>query len=434
MPQDPHRVLNALARQNPSLELGTLDLCFLAALHLRANGEALVAFGEEELFHAFEDVCAVLDKASEHQRKRATHAIQRLREQRLLTRVDGRGVVQAGEYALTRLATGIVEFFLHEEALTRESLTLLTRSLIVSLSEVRRQTETAVTPEDWNARVVGPLTITIADLVAGIERRQRGLDLQQEDFQRRIAALLESDWFGALSNCEGMLEATSQTLRELNEILLRDSHELQAILQEIQELAATAHARDAEDAARRVIDQVDRIATWGAVRQRAWSEYYEYVHHYLRDVVRLDPTRALTQRLREQLSGKRGRRFALTVANAPPLRVLRSVAVEPEPGKVARPKSEREPQPEPAPEHDARAELEIKVREALEAGAPALSEVTNRVAEQLEPAERFKAAGRIAELVVELGQAQVPRDKNWVAVGQDFLIEDWAVSRERKRE
>lgn len=42
---------------------------------------------------------------TKRRRKRATHAIGRLRDQRMLARVDGAGIVRAGEYALTRLAT-----------------------------------------------------------------------------------------------------------------------------------------------------------------------------------------------------------------------------------------------------------------------------------------------------------------------------------------
>ncbi len=404
-----------------------MDLCFLSALYLRSSGEALAAFPEAELFHAFEDVCKILEPTAEHQKKRATHAIQRLRDQRLLARVDGRGVVQTGEFALTRLASGIVEFYLHEEALTRESLTLLTRTLLVSLAEVHRHAQSARTPEDFRIQIVGPLRVTIADLVAGIERRQRGLDLQQEDFQRQIGALLQSDWFGALERCQSLLEATSVTLRELNEILLRDSHELQSVLQEIQELAAAADAGEAEDAARRVVDQVDRITSWGSARQRAWSDYYEYVHHFLRDVVRLDPTRALTQRLREQLSGKRGQRFALTLANAPALRVLRNVAVQPEAPPVKRARNEREPVPEPDECEDPNAALEASVKASLDAGADVLSLVTAQVTAELPPEDRFRAAGRVAQAVAGLSRPRVARDKAWVAVGQDFVIEEWAV-------
>ncbi len=134
--KDPTLVLAALARARPALELGTLDLLFLAALHLRADGAALAAFDEQKLAEVFEQVSALLEPRAENLRRRATHALQRLRDQKLLARVDGAGVLRAGEFALTPLAAAIVESFLDDETLTRENLTVLTRSLRVSLAEV----------------------------------------------------------------------------------------------------------------------------------------------------------------------------------------------------------------------------------------------------------------------------------------------------------
>ena len=46
--------------------------------------------------------------------------------------------------------------------------------------------------EEWNLRIVGPLRVTVGDLVSGIERRQRGLDAQQEEVQRRIGELCDA--------------------------------------------------------------------------------------------------------------------------------------------------------------------------------------------------------------------------------------------------
>lgn len=427
--QDPHLVLTALGRQAPKLEIGTLDMCFLAALHLRSRGEALTAFSEAELFHAFDDVCSLIEPAADNRKRRATHAIQRLREQRLLSRVDGRGIVERGEYALTRLATGIVEFHLDEEALTRESLTLLTRTLIGNLGDVQRAAAAATSPGEWQARVVGPLRVTIADLVGGIERRQRGLDLQQEELQRRIGTLLHSDWFGALERCQELLESTAATLRELNEILLRDSHELQGVLQDIQDTSSAAGEQDAEEAARRMSEQVDRITSWGGARQRAWSEFYEYVHHFLRDVVRLDPTRALTQRLREQLRGKRAPRFSLTVAHAPPMRVLRTVIALLDPPPVKRPREQqREKPPVEVEPHDPGAELEAAVAEILGRGVTALSAITEALTASLPREERFVVAGRIAQIVARATQPDAARERPWTPVGSDIEIEEWRLS------
>jgi chromosome partition protein MukF len=154
--------------------------------------ESLASFEEDALVDLFEQVCDVVDPGAENPRKRATHAIQRLREQRMLARVDGAGIVRAGGYALMRLAAAVVEYCLADEALTRESLTLLTGTLRAQLAEILAAAKKAEGDEPWRARVIGPLIVTIADLVTGIERRQRGLDAQQEEVQAEIAKLLSN--------------------------------------------------------------------------------------------------------------------------------------------------------------------------------------------------------------------------------------------------
>jgi hypothetical protein len=198
----------------------------------------------------------------------------------MLARVDGAGIVRSGEYTLTRLAAAVVEYFLADEALTRESLTLLTGTLRAQLAEILAAARRADTEDAWREQVVAPLRITVGDLVGGIERRQRGLDSQQEEVQAEIAKLLQADWFGAVERCQSLLDTTTNTLRELNEVLLRDTHHFVALLQEIQALASEAEQAESEEAVQRVIEHVDRIAAWGGARQRAWSDYYQYVHRY----------------------------------------------------------------------------------------------------------------------------------------------------------
>jgi chromosome partition protein MukF len=416
-----------IAERKLSLELSTLDICFLVALHVRGEAAGLTAFTEAQLEDVFAQASAVAQPEADQLRRRATHAIQRLRDQRLLARVDGQGVVRTGEFALSRLASGIVLFFLEEDVLTRETLGLLTASLRVAITSVREAAQAAREPAAWRDGVAGPLRVTITELVAGIERRQRGLDLQQEDFQVEIRRLLEADWFGAIDRCQGLLESTSATLRELNEVLLRDTSVLLGLLQDIEDLAVAAGEPDAEAAAHRLMDQVDRIAAWGSARQRAWSEYFQYVHRYLRDVVRLDPTRALMQRLRDQLAGA-GRRFALAYAGAPPIRILRTVAALPDRPPVMRPRAPREQDPEPDAGEDPQVILDGKVARALDGGAVALSAVTGEVTAQLPGPERFVEAGRVAQTVARLARASAAIERPWVAVGDDLVIEDWTIA------
>jgi chromosome partition protein MukF len=425
---DPSRTIASLARDQVNLDLKTVDLCFLAGLYLKADKAALASFEEDMLVDMFEQVCDVVEPGADNPRKRATHAIQRLREQRMLARVDGAGIVRAGEYALTRLAGAVIEYFLADEALTRESLTLLTGTLRAQLAEVLAAAKKVDGEEAWRRNVVGPLRVTVGDLVAGIERRQRGLDAQQEEVQAEIATMLSADWFSAVDRCQALLDTTANTLRELNEILLRDTNHFVALLQEIQTLAITAEITEANETVQRVIEHVDRIAAWGGARQRAWSEYYQYVHRYLRDVVRLDPDRALSQRLRDQLAAWSSRRFHLLVADASSIRLLRQLEARVELPMVARPRADREFAPEWMDAENALADIEAMVVEAVREGAHTLVDVTSRVLPALPNSTHYAATGRVADALARLAAVHAERERPWARVQERLEIEDWTVS------
>jgi chromosome partition protein MukF len=424
---DPTTLIAALSRDQVSLELGNFDLCCVAALHLRANRDALASFDEDTVVDLFEQVCDMVEPGAENPRKRATHAIQRLRDQRMLARVDGAGVVRAGEYAITRLAAAVVEYFLADEALTRESLTLLTRTLLGQLAEVKGAATRAETAEAWTHEVVGPLRVTVGDLVGGIERRQRGLDAAQEEVQLNIAKLLQADWFGAVEKAQALLDTTSETLSELNEVLLRDTHQFVALLQEVLDLAESAEMDEAQEAAQRVIEHVDRIAMWGDARQRAWSDYYQYVHRYLRDVVRLDPDRALSQRLRDQLAGWTSRPFHVVVAEEPSIRLLRDISPRVERPPVARARIERDQAPDEVSPDDGQVDLDALILQALAAGPSSLGAVTRSVLDQVPSGDRFAVAGRVASRTAQLARVRGSRERPWVPIDARLEIEQWSV-------
>ncbi|MDX2092033.1 MAG: hypothetical protein SFX73_29485 [Kofleriaceae bacterium] len=427
--RDPEQIIAAIADRRLSLELGPVDICFLVALHVKAEAGGLSSFTEQQLEDVFELASAAVPLDGHQVRRRSTAAIQRLRAQRLLSRVDGQGVVRTGEFALSRLGTSIVEFYLEEDVLTRASLGLLTSSLRTALTDVLATARSLTRVDDWRDQVAGPLQISIAELIAGIERRQRGLDAQQEDFQSEIRRLLEADWFGALDRCQELLESTSATLHELDQILLRDSTTLLGLLQDIEELAVAAGSTEAEAAARRLMDQIDRSVAWSSARQRAWSEYFQYVHRYLRDVVRLDPSRALTQRLRDQLAGN-GPKFALAYASAAPLRILRTVASPRDYTPVVRPRAPREKEPETTPPEDPQVALTARVRGAISRGARSLSTVTAVVTENMPTNERFLEAGRVAHTVAQVTRVAAGVERPWNAVSDDLEVEEWDVRAE----
>jgi chromosome partition protein MukF len=230
-----------------------------------------------------------------------------------------------------------------------------------------------------------------------------------------------------VESCQALLESTASTLRDLNHVLLSESHRLQAQLEDLQELALGSGASAAEEAIRRAADQIDRIAAWSSGRQKSWSDYYQYVHRFLRDVVRLDPSRALTARLRDQLSGKSGKRFTLAVASTPAPLLLREIAPSPDRPPVKRPRAERDKPPTEQESVDPMAALEDSVRDKLDAGAQSLRDVTAQVTAELPEDERFRAAGRVAQVVARLARTRSERERPWLPVDEAFAIEEWSL-------
>lgn len=466
--RDVKKTLSGFVERKLRLDLSTLELAFLGLLRLRGNDATVAAFSEDHVFDAFEQACHLVEPGAENLRARATHTLRRLREQQLLIRVDAAGVVRAGEYALSRLALGIVDFYLESEVLTRESLSPLTAALAATLSELVASARTlggepalSQAVAVWS-RIYGTLDVTCRELLVAIEKRQLGLDHQQEAFQKEIAALLSADWFGSLEHCQSLLDTSAAALNELSDVLLRDTQQLHALLADLVALLSeysflerTPSPRSDETpaegatedepvadtdadldskcrsladksvrAAAAMAEQVDRVAGWGAARQKAWTDYYDYVHRYLRDVVRLDPSRALSQRLRQQLAEHGTRPFALAVAADSGMRVLR----EPEPVEAAppvrRPRKIREKELETEPlVDDPMIALDLAVREVIAEGSRTLQDVTTRLTQHLDPEERFLTAGRIAEIFARLPQSLVSREREWVEATIDLRIE-----------
>jgi len=132
------------------------------------------------------------------------------------------------------------------------------------------------------------------------------------------------------------------------------------------------------------------------------------------------------------LSGKSGKRFTLAVASTQAPLLLRELATPPAQPPVKRPRVERDTPPVEQGLVDALAMLEDSVRQKLDAGAASLRDVTAQVMAGLPEAERFRAAGRVAQLVARLARTRSERERPWLPVDEAFAIEEWTLPRKDK--
>ncbi len=425
--QDHHRTIARLAQRGASLRVDTAELCCLAAMHLQGAAGESTLFEEDRLTALFEATIDAVDPAVENPRKRATYAIERLRAQSLIVRLDGEGIVRAGEYALSPLAVNIVERHLADDRLTRESLDGLMTSVVSGLTAVRAAGHEARDEASWQARVRVPLEVVVTELLNGVERRQLGLDEQQRMVRAEITRLLEADWLDALGGIEALLDETADTLIELKTLLLQHANRAHAVLDDIQALAQDHGRIEVMVALRRTGDQLDRLLAWGHSRHAAWSTYHRSVHRFLRDVVRLDPDRQLSGRLRAQIAAWPDRPFTLRMTASPRLTVLRPPTRPVVRPAVRRPTQDWTP-PVEAPPSGPLLDLEALVEAALAGGARRLSEVAAVVLPQVDPAARYGVIGRVAAQIAGRARGGLDGAGPWVPVDMGpFEVTEWVL-------
>jgi chromosome partition protein MukF len=211
-------------------------------------------------------------------------------------------------------------------------------------------------------------------------------------------------------------------------MLIEDTAKLTGVLTEIEQAALAAEQDDALVALRQVSQELERVGAWGQERLEGWSEYFQYVHRYLRGIVRLDPDRGVTLRLRDGLKDWSNAPWFLVVADPLPYLHLR----EPEPigssTPVTGPLTDREPQPA---EEDASApsiEAMALVLAALGQGSVRLVDLLRSALPGATDRERYALAGRIAHALGSQGVVRYPRDEAWHSVLGDMEAQDWQVA------
>lgn len=416
---DPELHIAALKASRARLDVDTADLCCLVLL--RTIEQEASDIDEDEVVERLALIHERFGESEAH-RLRAANGLQRFLDQRLLTRVDAAGLSRKGIYALSPLGRAIVEFFVSDDRLTGESLVVLTGALRARLIVAREAAKAATTPEDWAVGVVTPLRVVASDLLDGIGRRARGLDSDQARQRSEVAQMLQDDWFSALDRAETMLTASTRTLAELSRLLLDEQAALEGVLDEIEARARVAAAVEAEAAARAVSARVTALAEWGRKRHETWSQYLQLMLGTLRTIIRLDPDRAMSLRLRDGIRAGTLPGF-LTLPIPARTAVLRDQRVAPDRPEATRPRaSEREPLRVPPVLEKP---LEYHVDLAVSAGANTLSAVLGAVLPGVAPADHYRAVGRIARHLACNHRIGRERDAAWTQVDFGLSITEW---------
>ena len=331
----PETVLKAY-QSGFKLNINRLDTAFIAGVQTYLEVQQEVSLKFSDLEAVFNIVNDLEEGPVDALPQRTQRAIERLVKNRLLIRVDGGGISQQAVFDISALGKAIVAYISQNDRLTRQNLTIITSRIISILAEIRRALASSGTQAFWDEMVLMPLKHVIVELLEAIEKRQRGLDLEQEEVRGQISNLLEKNWLSALESCESLLEATSTTLQELYRSLLIENTAIKQGLNEIYEMADEQRQIQTVELIDNIYLRLDQLEQWGKERVSSWSQYYRRVNDFLQSIVRFDPNRELSQKLKEQIQEYPEKPWCLELIEPLVYRGLREIQYDQEKRRVVR--------------------------------------------------------------------------------------------------
>jgi len=318
------------------INIGREDLAFIAGIHTYLDIQQVYALQSTDLEKIYQIVSDVAGSNPESISQRVISATERLHKNQLLIRIDGGGLSQRPLYDMTQLGKSIVSFLNEKEKLTRQNLTIITQRIISFLSEIRKSLETSGSESFWTEKVQLPLECIVGELLEAIEKRQRGLDLEQNEVRSQISQLLEKNWLEALESCEQLLTTTSDTLQELYRTILSENTAIKQGLSEIFEQADDHRQLKVLDTIDTIFHRLDQLEQWGKERVASWSQYYRRVNDFLQSIVRFDPNRELSRQLTEQLQSYPQQPWFIRIIKPHTFKTLKEINLSTEKERVTR--------------------------------------------------------------------------------------------------
>jgi chromosome partition protein MukF len=288
-------------RSGLEINISREDMAFIAGIYTYIDIQQVYSLESSDLEKVYQIVTDITRSNPDSISQRVISATERLHKNQLLIRIDGGGLSGRPLYDMTQLGKSIVTFLNETEKLTRQSLTIITSRIVSFLSDIRKALESSGSETFWTEKVQIPLEVIVGELLEAIEKRQRGLDLEQNEVRSQISDLLEQDWLQALESCEQLLTTTSDTLQELYRTILSENTAIKQGLSEIFDQADDHRQLKVLDTIDSIFHRLDQLEQWGKERVASWSQYYRRVNDFLQSIVRFDPNRELSRKMTEQL-------------------------------------------------------------------------------------------------------------------------------------
>jgi len=295
-----NEILTSFLASDFEIELSKSQLALLLLIYYRlyANDTQEQDISEGELANFFQSIDRLESRDPAGTQARGRAAISALQKCRIIVRSDCGLSALEPIFSLTSLGRAIGEVITRNLQFDKETLKSIITEAIVRMSEIADKARVASSAEDWRNWVTVPLRDFVEGAFERILRYQSSLDQQHESVREEIFRLVQTKAEQAIDPCVRLLDQSIQTIMELRDTLLGTLNKTEEIALAIQVLARDAENIEAGSAAEGILKRTNQIGDWTRARMDAWSLHYQNAHSFLRNVLRVDPNRQVSERLK----------------------------------------------------------------------------------------------------------------------------------------
>jgi chromosome partition protein MukF len=409
-----------IIRENRKFELVPRDLALVVMLRTRLakrNG-AVAVLAESEIrgvYRSVDDLANAGPPGGFELRYAAV--LERLTVSGCLVRSDIHRIgTDDPEYVLTGIGESVAEWNSSRGELSAESLMSILEAFNAQLSVVAERSRRADFEEDWK-HIERQIRWVLSSLLKDVQEHQTLLDVAFADITELIPELLERPSEDSIEKCEDVLDQVVRTIADLYRVVHQAANTAYGLIAHIESNAKASKECPSSVIAHagHVAVQIAEITEWTMLRQKSWVEHHAFVHQFVRNVIRVDRERRITDALKRGLPVEPW--WSLSVSDMPKAFALGEVPSPVDNRRVRR----RSSQPfvievVEAPAEDLRTRLDRKLMGSLAQGEARLSHLLRYEANQgTSLIDLARAAPWIMGRMVEEGRPNIAF-KEWQEV------------------
>jgi chromosome condensin MukBEF complex kleisin-like MukF subunit len=322
------RAAYEVATQRRDLHLEPRDVAIVILLQHELNAGSTQTFSvSTESLRALSIKIDTIDGSpSVGSELRCTGSLSRLLKAEVLARADMARIRNAEDtqYQLTSVGEALATWHVQLGKFDGEPLGAILGAFNVQLSGIHAHAESAKDEKAWQEGVSLPIQYVIRELLSAVQRHQRELDRQHEEFRNFVPTLLKESSETSIDRCKDVLDAVMKTIQDLVHVTVNVSNAAFGLLAHIEQAGEDQGRPNMAELCEDVRRRLESITEWTNDRHKAWGTHFDTVHSYLRFMAHVDHNRKVTNSLKQAIAVVPD--WTLEVVDCPRLPVLRERA------------------------------------------------------------------------------------------------------------